>query len=85
MPGSSVARATTKNRLETLNSFERLTDQDAANDSNILVSDFKEHTRDEQAQRRFGLMCKRQGEAKIAYDAGGHCNNRGTLLHLKVK
>ena len=52
MPANSVARAITKNRVENLNSFECLTDRDMENDSSILVSDLKLHTRNEQAQRR---------------------------------
>ena len=85
MPGNSVARATTENRVETLNSFECLTDPHVDNDSNVPVSDFKQHARNEQDQRRFELMCKRQREAKIAHEAGGHCNNRATLLNLQAK
>ena len=47
MPGNSTARATTKKRVETLNSFECLTDRDVENDSKILVSDLEQHNRND--------------------------------------
>ena len=86
MSGNNVARAITKNRAETLNSFECLTDRDVENDSSIptSASDLKQHNRNEQAQRR-EVMCKRQREAKIAHEAAGHCNNRATFLNMQAK
>ena len=84
MPGNSVAHTITKNRVETLNSFEFITDRDVENDSSILVSDWKQHTRNEQAHRRFELMCKRKREAKIAHEAGGTALTATSALHCLI-